>query len=154
MIALVNGDGFTGHDAGTDTAGAREILRPVGAEIKTRAAQLFLKTEIAKEVDANALCVRQKQHVVVAGDLFEQGLQTGSRRRDQAFGLFLVLFELLFGDDMRPFRPCRIHAVGLNTAPPAFGDKLIPAGFLSFQNPVDFADMFYVAHAILPWHCA
>ena len=87
----MNGDRLARHDARSDTAGARKVFGPVRPKIQARLAQLVFEPGITEEIDADALCVRQQQHIVLPRHLPEQLLQPGPSGGDLYLSLNLIL---------------------------------------------------------------
>ena len=94
MVVLMNDDGFSGDDTGPDRTCTGAVLRPFRAEIEACLAQLIVKGRVAHEIDGDAARIRQKQHVILPGDLREEGFKAGTADADQLFGLLAMFAQL------------------------------------------------------------
>ncbi|MEZ5761802.1 MAG: hypothetical protein R3D87_11965 [Paracoccaceae bacterium] len=140
---------FLGHDAGSST-GSCKVLGPVRTEVEPRLSQFVLEPRIAEEIDTYPLCVGQQENIVLACDLPEQGLKSGTGGSDQPFGLFPVLAQLGIRYDMGWIGTGRVHSVDLDTAAPAFGNRRITPRRMTKKHPLDFGDVVPIAHTVLP----
>lgn len=86
---------------------------------------MVVEGRIAHEVDAHAPRIRQEQHIVLLGDLVEQGFEAGSADADQFLRLLAMFAKLQLGNDIGFLRDRRIELVIVETAQPGLDDGRI-----------------------------
>lgn len=146
MVGLVNGERFTGCDAGADGAGAGAGFRPFRAKIKPSLAQIIVEGGIAQELDRHALPIGKEEDVILLGHLPVKPFQAGAGDVHEVFRLLTMLAKTCLGDDDRFARLGRIKLIGVETTPPGFQHHRIPAGIPAPADGLDFLDMIRKTH--------